>query len=937
MKNFKMKEAYRLSFKKKSLLIVLGAIVALTTLIVSINAQHKSEKRIFDHKLAKITLQQIKTQARDNSLLTSLAQYYTSSAIRSANEFKHFTQGLYDHTENIHAIGFANYLTSRQKPLFDQRQKQSGYESFNTHPKGLFKEEVLQPQTHHLSVSIITPYDSLRSTMLSEDLLSIPQVQAQLGSAILANKPFSVLVQSKITHQFYRLMLQPVYASSPAALSDSARQAQMKGVIFLALEIENAFIQRIQNQFKTEPVYLIPPPHLQSGPLFKSLLWAKNKTESPFLPFEYNMTGVLKLSPDLPDVTITVLQHWGWHNLNITAASQNILLALLGFLILSGIMIALIHYTLYLRFLQNRLEQIFETSQEAIVVTNHLGYIKVWNPAAETLFGYTPKEALSQCFVSICIQSTLHKIPGKVDNEQDLHSIFMEQLQLNSTETMEAHTVEIPLMGRGHKSIIAEVSVSILKTSQRAEDAEISLFIKDISNQRQAEADIKQLAYFDPLTNLENRSYFKSQIDSLITQNRFKQFAILFLDLDGFKQVNDSLGHSIGDELLKVISKRLTLTLRDTAEKNHICRFGGDEFIFMLGGVGEQEVGVITLRLLKQIERLVHIQNDDLQVTGSIGIALYPQHGTDVDTLLRHADSAMYQSKSSGKNTFSIYEQTLDTELSERILIEKHLRHALRLNEFSLVFQPQIDLSTHKTIGVEALIRWHNPVLGFVAPDRFISIAEESNLIVSIGDWVAQTCVQQLKAWKNTPFNALHIAINVSSQQLQQANFMDSLSQLMHQANLPSHLLEIELTERTVMSNAEENIVLFNDIREQGFGLSVDDFGTGYSSLSYLKKFPLSILKIDKSFVDGLPNNEDDVSIARAIVTLSHSLNMRVVAEGVETLEQLDFLTELGCDFVQGYYISRPVDINTLEAWLSTHDNGLDGPPTKAIKRHVSI
>ncbi|NPA73060.1 MAG: EAL domain-containing protein, partial [Gammaproteobacteria bacterium] len=522
-----------------------------------------------------------------------------------------------------------------------------------------------------------------------------------------------------------------------------------------------------------------------------------------------------------------------------------------------------------------------------------------------------------------CIQSILHKTPFKIKNEQSLYDIFMEQLQLDSTESIEAHTVEISLMSRGNRPIIAEVSVSILKTSMQPEDTEISLFIKDITHQRQAEADIKKLAYFDPLTNLENRSYFKSQIERHIHENSFKQFAILFLDLDGFKQVNDSLGHSIGDELLKVISKRLTHTLRSSERETHICRFGGDEFIFMLGEVGEKDAGSITLRLLKQIERLVRIKNDDLQVTGSVGIAIYPQHGTDVDTLLRHADSAMYQSKNSGKNTFSIYEQTLDTELSQRILIEKHLRHALRLKEFSLVFQPQINLSTRKTIGVEALIRWNNPVLGFVPPDQFISIAEESNLIVSIGDWVAQTCVQQLKFWKDTPFQNLHIAINVSSQQLQQPNFMESIRKLMDHAEIPSHLLEIELTERTVMSNAEENIVLFNDIRKQGFGLSVDDFGTGYSSLSYLKKFPLSILKIDKSFVDGLPKNDDDVSIAHAIVTLSHSLNMRVVAEGVETVEQLNFLTELGCDFVQGYYISRPIKIEALEAWLANHENGL--------------
>jgi len=575
-----------------------------------------------------------------------------------------------------------------------------------------------------------------------------------------------------------------------------------------------------------------------------------------------------------------------------------------------SLIITLSRYTTNLLITQTRLLQILETSQDAVIITDKNGYILDWNPESESLFGFTKEQAVNQCIVDLVFDMT----DNLTTNRDELSYIdhFYKTLHLYGPRP--SQKVEVVLLDSEKNKITAEVSTAILNIQN---NTEISLFIKDITYQRQTEDAMTKMAFFDALTQLENRTFFKRTVNELISSEPNGYFALLFLDLDGFKQVNDTLGHNIGDELLKVVAKRIQNTLRSNNGESHVCRFGGDEFVVLLKNSKEKTGSQTSLRLLNQIERVIKIEDDELQVSTSIGMALYPQHGKDIDTLLRHADTAMYQSKSLGKNTYSIYHDAMEESIAERSLLEKHLRKAIEHNEFHLVYQPQINLQTGNIIGVEALIRWNNPVLGFVPPDKFIPIAEESHLILNIGEWVTKTCIAQLEAWKGTAFDSLHIAMNVSSVQFENPYFIGFVRKLMEDSGISNHLLEIELTERTVMNNVNENISRFNQIRSSGFGLSVDDFGTGYSSLSYLKKFPLSILKIDKSFIDGIPQDDEDIIIATAILNLAHSLSMQVVAEGVETEEQLEYLTKARCNFAQGYLISRPLAIKDLENWLS--------------------
>jgi len=881
--------------------------------IYEASQQYSTVKNTFDVNVDKLSLQQQQIEKRTDILLDALSQYYATNSKLTNNEFEHFAKGLYNQSSTIHAIGFAPYVPKNKTTNFESLQQQKGFKSVQIQAKGLFEEEQLNTSSFTLPVSQIIPLDSEHISYLSEDMLTLPGIAKQFKQAAQNNQSHIELLQSSHTKAFYSLSFKPVYRSDPNELSAQERLQQVKGIVFIIVPIEEIIFNKINKLFSQYNIFFNTSLSIFNSPLFSQMIYHPHTGNSLQYLLKFHLYSPFSLISSQSETQLDLEQHWYLKNLAVQPLIITLYITLASYLAIILFSIMVYRHTRHLQLTQIRLTRIIATSQEAVIVTDKEGIIKIWNPVAIQLFGYSEQEAINQQIIKLICDHT--KPPLKKETKQP----FLEVFGLNQADSNKLKQ-ERQLITRANKKITAEVATSIINNPKKLDDIEVSFFIKDITYQRQTEAEIKQLAYFDPLTKLENRTYFKSQVEKVI-QDSPSSFAILFLDLDGFKQINDSLGHSIGDDLLVVIAKRIVNSLRQSKQQTHICRFGGDEFVLMLRGVTEEQAAQVSLRLLKKLERLVKLKNDELKISGSIGIALYPNHGHDVDTLLRHADTAMYQSKNAGKNTYSLYNNVMEERLSKRLLLEKNLRNAVANNEFSLVYQPKIDVLTGRVTGVEALIRWNNPSLGFVPPDEFIFIAEESNLIIEIGSWVAKTAIQQLSQWKNSTHQTLHIAINISSHQLQHPDFLLSISKMMQQENLPANLLEIELTERTIMSNAEENILRFNDIREQGFELSVDDFGTGYSSLSYLKKFPLNIIKIDKSFIDGLPTNEDDISIAKAILSLSHNLNMVVVAEGVETAEQLQFLKTLNCNLAQGYYISHPLSPQKLERWLTNNNH----------------
>jgi diguanylate cyclase (GGDEF)-like protein len=437
----------------------------------------------------------------------------------------------------------------------------------------------------------------------------------------------------------------------------------------------------------------------------------------------------------------------------------------------------------------------------------------------------------------------------------------------------------------------------------------------DITERKQDEQHIQQLANFDTLTGLPNRMLFNDRVEQAINtaKRNHTSLSILFLDLDHFKDINDTLGHHIGDKVLIEVGKRLKSSVQDD---DTVSRMGGDEFMLMLTESTAHDATFIALKLLTIIAESYHIEQSELIVTPSIGIAIYPEDGEDFMTLYRHADTAMYRAKQEGRNNYRFFTQEMQSHAIRTLKIENALRHAMDRQELQLHYQPQLKMTNGHIIGVEALLRWQHAELGTLSPSEFIPIAERSGQIIKIGEWVLRTAVEQLKTWLANGLPPMTIAVNLSAIQFRHTDLLGLVSSILDSAQLAPQYLELELTESIAMDNPKKAITLMNALHASGVRMSLDDFGTGYSSLSCLKQFKVYKLKIDQSFVREISTDADDKAIVSAIIQMSHSLGFRCIAEGVETAEQFAFLKTAGCDEVQGYYFSPPLPADEFEAYV---------------------
>jgi diguanylate cyclase (GGDEF)-like protein len=430
--------------------------------------------------------------------------------------------------------------------------------------------------------------------------------------------------------------------------------------------------------------------------------------------------------------------------------------------------------------------------------------------------------------------------------------------------------------------------------------------------------EMSHLAQHDILTDLPNRLLLKDRISQAIAAARRNntKVAVLFLDLDGFKDVNDSLGHAVGDTVLQSVAKCLANCVRSS---DTVSRQGGDEFVVLLSEIKHpSDAGITARKILTAVTASHTFEQHDLQLTASIGLSTYPEDGQDAETLLKNADTAMYQGKKKGHNTYQFFSQDMNARTVERQTIESDLRGALKRQEFVLHYQPKINLQTGEITGAEALIRWMHPDRGLLPPSQFIPIAEESGLILSIGKWVLSEACRQAKEWIDAGLPATPVALNVSSVEFRSETFLDSLRAVLKDSGLNPCYLELELTESVLMQHAEASGSALSGLKAMGVRLAVDDFGTGYSSLSYLKRFPIDSLKIDQSFVNDIITDADDATIVTAVISMAKSLRQRVIAEGVETEEQVAFLQAHGCDEAQGYYFSKPVIAQEFAKLLET-------------------
>ena len=544
---------------------------------------------------------------------------------------------------------------------------------------------------------------------------------------------------------------------------------------------------------------------------------------------------------------------------------------------------------------------VFESTAEGVVITNTNQEIIAINNAFTQITGYMESDVLGK-------KASVLK-SGRHDAN------FFEQMNKHIEQFGEWQG-EIWNRRKSGETFPELLTINKVENSQGEITHYVGVFT-DITAIKQSEDQLAYLAHHDPLTGLANRLLLNSNLEQIIkrAQNKDKQVAVLFLDLDRFKNINDSMGHPQGDRLLEVVAKRLTSNIRDM---DMISRLGGDEFVIVADNLEHvSDAAQIAESTLTSLNNPFQISGHEIFVNASIGISVFPKDGKDVETLIKNADAAMYRAKEKGRNNFQFYTEELTAVAFEKMSLETSLRHALDKNEFILHYQPQISLQTGRLVGMEALIRWQHPERGMVSPAKFIPIAEETGLIVPIGEWVLRTACKQNQQWIENGLPPVSVAVNLSARQFHSKGLTDLVSQTLESTGLDAQHLELELTESLMMQDADLSIKIMEEFDRMGVKLSIDDFGTGYSSLSHMKHFPIDKLKIDQSFVHDIGTNRDDKEIVVSIIMLGHSMNLNVIAEGVETKEQLDYLREHHCDEIQGYYYSRPVPADEFETFFT--------------------
>jgi diguanylate cyclase len=567
---------------------------------------------------------------------------------------------------------------------------------------------------------------------------------------------------------------------------------------------------------------------------------------------------------------------------------------------------------------EQNLRVIFRRVLDGIVISDRHGRITSCNPSASAMMGFSEEQLRGKRF-------------------EDL----IPTIRMTSDDNGFAANQYETVVRKASGDLLA-VEVTMSESSAVGKSRRIAI-LRDITERHQAQERLSQMANYDSLTGLPNRSLFRERLQAAISRSKSRRqmAALMFLDLDRFKTINDSLGHDFGDKLLRLVSSSLSNCLRQSDFITHysqreddvgVYRLGGDEFTVLIENLpGLDAAEDIAKRILAALSEPFQVEVHQIFISASIGITIVPKYSDDLDVLIKQADLAMYRSKSVGRDTYTFFSVDLEEVVSEQHGLQTSLRYALERDEFTLVYQPKADLKTGAICGVEALLRWNRPGEEFVGPDKFIPILEETGLIVPVGLWVMREACKQLMIWRARGYKGMTMAVNLSARQFRQHDLLEQIKLIIKETRVPEGYLEIELTESTLVEDSENVVKIMEAFGELGVGVAIDDFGTGHSSLQYLKRFDVSTLKIDRSFVHDIPHDSEDNAIAIAVIALGHGLGLKVVAEGVENEDQRAFLQLHGCDQMQGYMLSKPLSATDFGQWLMTQKQA-QPLPTKVVE-----
>ncbi|MCG7872877.1 MAG: EAL domain-containing protein [Candidatus Thiodiazotropha lotti] len=914
--------------QRRLIVWVLVAVCSLLSITYSVTQEISAVKREFANQAWQVQRAVIHRVANLETVLTALVGQHHASDMLSSAEQTLFSQELLIAYPFIHSVMHVERVATQDVAAFERRMKVEGFVGFKLKRHELSHEgDGGQYLGFHLPVSFIEPMEPRTASLLGYDLANESAFTTLIEKAIRDGDTIALeTLQNRYINKPLYLILKPVYLGRypPEAASD--RWEMLSGFAVLRIDFEQ-FFSSLELPGKDLSLKLFRGAPALDGSLNKLLAeFGAENWELGLSQHLVNFTQPLEVHG--LQFTLSVSRVI---SLNAIHGSRVFIEWLITMLVL-GLIIAVYRNRRYAQLQEEAAEEVLaiegarftnviDTAFDAVITADGSGRIVSWNQQAREVFGYDERFVLGlRLFQLILPPEAFVKI------EHELKPIFENQSNLPSRLRLETvgqrkNGQEFPL----------ELAIS---SSTAGNQPMLSIFARDITERKRWDEKIRYLAYCDSLTDLPNRQAFKEQVSKAInTAKRHGRIgAVLYLDLDEFKRINDTLGHDIGDMLLQNITKRLVEQVRisDTISFSHtgqfsgknIARLGGDEFTVLLDEIEEPEdAAIVAKRVQSVIASSYNLNGHDVYVTPSIGIAIFPRDGHDVEELLKNADTAMYHAKAVGKNNFQFYTEQMNALAATRLKLEGKLRKALVSKEMELYYQPQIDMRTGQLVSAEALLRWHQPELGMIPPDEFIPIAEETGMIIELGEWVLNEACRQNKAWQDAGHQNIRVAINLSSMQFIQRDLSHIVDNSLRSSGLEPKYLEFEITESILMRNVNETIATLNEFKMMGINISVDDFGTGYSSLSYLKRFPLNSLKIDRSFIRDIPENADDVTITSAIIAMAHQLNLGVVAEGVETQRQLDFLHQQGCEMAQGYFFSKPLPAGEFEAMLCGNDN----------------
>lgn len=902
--------------------------VILTTLAVINVKDHEEDTYTHEVALARDIVTQ-RLSAIDE-VLHSMKVLFDASSHVDANEFRVLSEDALKRHKYISNLSYMPLVTDKQREQFEQKFQDEGYFTYSITERKNTRNVPASRRGRYLPIIYLEPFTPSSAAQLGYDLLSEKKNESYVMNAIDTSGSV-ILPAGEQKEKWRHTLVKPLYAGKDTPKTVTERRQNVNGLIALYVDSKTIIedIKLSNNMGLT--LESIPP--LQAQP--KQLLLRHMEGDG-------NSQGIMPLlsfSDKTPfsigslQFELTIEKQVTWSE---TAYALVVAAAMTGIIITMLLLLLAKNVKARSNELQRRNQEIknlvaqrtrelaiekdlahitLATIGDGVITTDEKGAVDYINPAAEKITGWSLAEA---------VQKPIEDVFIVLDEKTKvlLNNPVQECLSKQTVVTLPEHCA---IVNHSSETQAIEASVAPIVDDNNTVSGSVLVF-HDVSKARQMAQQMTYQATHDALTGLPNRMLLMDRLKQALSRAPWnkKSVAVLFLDLDRFKIVNDTLGHDIGDLLLCQVAERMKDCIRNG---DTISRLGGDEFVIVLTDLAAAEdANRVAEKIIDAFSRSFKLNEQEFYTTTSIGVSMFPVHGDDPATLMKNADIAMYQAKGSGRNNYLIYDEEMSSMDDQRLSLETELRQALEKGELELYYQPQVDLETGEINSAEALLRWNHSTQGLISPMSFVPLAEETGLIIPIGQWVMEEACKQVKAWQGEGRKPIRIAVNIAHRQFASGSLMLDVKRALSKSGLEARYLELELTEGILAEDSHNAIATLDELKQMGIKLSIDDFGTGYSSFAYLKRFPLNALKVDRCFVKDITQKSDDAAICSAIIAMAHNLNLSVVAEGVEDEDQLAFLKKHQCDYVQGFYYSRPVPAEDFFRLLAPDSNNCSSP-----------